>query len=93
MSEKSGSRVKCRNALGQSDCRMFKLEYLKNYCRYKAYFVHAVKYLLNLQIDDVILGGRSQACPWMPKQAIKTLRSQKNKEGIKLILCMQLHIN
>ena len=55
--------------------------------------MHAVKYLLNLQIDDVILGGRSQACPWMPKQAIKTLRSQKNKEGIKLILCMQLHIN
>ena len=26
-------------------------------------FLHAVTYLLKLQIDDIILGGRGQACP------------------------------
>ena len=29
-------------------------------------FLHAVKYLLKLQIDDVILDGHGQACPGMP---------------------------
>ena len=52
--EKSGSQVKCKNALGQSDCRIFKLQYLKNYWRYKVYFLHAGTYVLKLQIDDVI---------------------------------------
>ena len=36
--EKSGSRVKCKNALGQSDFRILKLENLKNYWRYKVDF-------------------------------------------------------
>ena len=39
-------------------------------------FLHAGKYLLNLQIDDVILGGRGQSCPGMPKETIKNLISQ-----------------
>ena len=34
--------------------------------------MHAVSYLLKLQIDDEILGGRGQACPGMLKEAIKT---------------------
>ena len=71
---KSGSRVKCKNALGQSDCRIFKLSYLKNYWRFKVDFLHAGTYLLKVQIDDMILGGRSQVCPGMPKEAIKTQR-------------------
>ena len=33
--------------------------------------MHAVTYLLKLQID-MILGERGQACPGMPKEAIKT---------------------
>ena len=49
---KSGSCVKCKNALGQSDCRIFKLQYLNNYLRYKVNFAHAGTYLLKLQIDD-----------------------------------------
>ena len=52
--EKSDSRVKCKNTLGQSDCRVFK-QYLKNYCIYKVDFSHAGTYLLKLQIDDVSL--------------------------------------
>ena len=32
----------------------------------------SITYLLKLQIDDVILGGRDQACSGMPKEAIKT---------------------
>ena len=36
--------------------------------------------ILKPQIDDVISGGYGQACPGMPKEAIKTLRSQKLKE-------------
>ena len=42
--------------------------------------MHAVTYLLTLQIDYVILDGCGQACPGMPKEAIKTLRTQKLKE-------------
>ena len=78
--EKSGSRVKCRNALNKSVCRIFKLQYLKNYWRYKVGFLHAGTYLLKIQIDDVVLGGRGQAYPCMLREAIKTLRSQKLKE-------------
>ena len=39
--EKSVSWVKCKNALGQSDCRIFKLWYLKDQRRYKVDFWHA----------------------------------------------------
>ena len=34
--------------------------------------LHAGIYLLKLQIDDMILGGCGQACPGMPKEAIRT---------------------
>ena len=63
--EKSGSRVKCKNALDQSDCN------LKNYWKYKVEFLHAGTYLLKLHaapcllklyIDHVRLGGCGQAC-------------------------------
>ena len=37
-------------------------------------------HILKLQTDDVILYKWSQACPGMPKEAIKTLRSQKLTE-------------
>ena len=73
---KSGSRVKYKNSVSQSDCRIFIL-YLKNYWRYN---LHAGTYLLKLQIDDVILYEWSQACQGMPKDVIKTLKSQKLKE-------------
>ena len=43
-------------------------------------FLYVCTYLLKLQIDDVILGGHGQVCPGMPKEAIKTLRSQKQKD-------------
>ena len=46
----------------------------------KLIFLHTGTYLLKLQIDDVILGGDGQPCPGMPKEAIKTLRSQKLKK-------------
>ena len=72
--EKSGSLVKCKNILSQSDCRIFKLWYLKNCRRYKVDFCHAGAYLLKLQIDDVILGWCGQACPGFCKQGIKTLK-------------------
>ena len=48
--------VKCKDALGQLDCRIFKLSYLKNCWCYEVDFLHAGTYLLKLQIDDVILG-------------------------------------
>ena len=76
---KSSSQVKCKNAVCQSHCRIFKLQYLKNCWRYKVDFLHAGTYLLKLHIDYVILGGHGQASPDMPKEAIKTLRSQKLK--------------
>ena len=41
--------------------------------------MHAGTYLLELQIDDVSSGGHNKACPCIPKEAIKTLRSQKLK--------------
>ena len=44
-------------------------------------FLHAGTYLLKLQIFDVILGGRGQTFPGMPKkETIKMLRSQKLRE-------------
>ena len=49
-------------------------------------------YLSKLQIDAVTLLERGQAYPGMPKEDIKTLRSQKTNGGIKLILCMHFHI-
>ena len=64
--KKSGSQVKFKNALGQSDCRILisqKLWYLKNYWSYKIDFLHAGTYLLKLQNDDVILNEWGQACP------------------------------
>ena len=39
---------------------------------YKVDFFQAGTYLLKLQIDDVILGGRGQSCLGLPKKAIKT---------------------
>lgn len=36
--------------------------------------MHATSYILKLQIDDVILGGCGQACPGIPREAIKTWR-------------------
>ena len=48
--------------------------------RYKVDFLHPDTYLLILKINDVILDGRGQAWPGMPKEAIKTLRSQKLNE-------------
>ena len=89
--EKSGSRVKCKNALRQSDSSIFKLTYFKNYWRYKVDFLHAGTYLLKLPLDDVILHEWGQACSGMPKEVIKT-KISKIKGGIKLILCIQLHI-
>ena len=47
--------LSCKNALSQSDWRIFKLEYLKNYLSYKVDFLHAGACLLFLQIDGVIL--------------------------------------
>ena len=38
----------------------------------KFIFLHAVTYLLKLQIDDGILVECGQACPSIPKEAIKT---------------------
>ena len=38
--KKSGSRAKCKNALGQSDCRFLKFYYIQNYWRYKVDPVH-----------------------------------------------------
>ena len=75
--EKSGSQVKCKSALGQSDCKIFKLYYLKNYWSYKVEFSHAGTYLLKLQIGDVILHEWGQACS---QKILKLLRSQKLKE-------------
>ena len=46
----------------------------------KLIFLHGGTYLLKLQIDDVILVECSQASPSMPKETIKTLRSQKLRE-------------
>ena len=33
--------------------------------------LNAGTYLLTLQVDDVILGGRGQSCPGMPKEAVE----------------------
>ena len=65
------SQVKCKNGLDQSDSRIFKLYYLKNYWSYKVDFLYAGTYLLRLQIDDVILGEHVQACQSIPNEAIK----------------------
>ena len=77
--EISGSRVKCKNALGQS-AGFLNFNISKNYWRYKVDFLCAGIYLLKLQIDDVILHERGQACPGMSKEAFKTLISQKLME-------------
>ena len=42
--------------------------------------------------DDVILHGWGQACPGIPKEAIKSFNISKTKRDMKLILYMQLHI-
>ena len=39
--------------------------------------MHAISYLLNLQIDHEILDGHGQACPSMSKEAFETYISQK----------------
>ena len=44
----------------------------QNYWSCKVDFLHAGKYLLKLQLNEVILGGHGQACPGTPKEAIKT---------------------
>ena len=67
--KKSDSLVKYKNALGQS-----------NNWRYNTDFLHAVIYLLKLQIADVILGGCGQVCPDIPNEAFKISISQKLME-------------
>ena len=81
--EKSDSPVKCKNALGQSNYRIFKLQYLKNYWSYNVDFLHAGLYLLMLQIEW------GQACP---KTLLKTFNISKTIGVIKLIFCMQVYI-
>ena len=49
--EKSGSRVKRKNALSQSDCRILELQTVGVT---KMIFLHTGVYLLKLQIDDMI---------------------------------------
>ena len=44
---------------------------------YTVDFLYAGTYLLKLQINNVILGGHDQLCPFMPKEGIKALKSQK----------------
>ena len=44
------------------------------------FFLHAGTYLLQLQIDDVILNGWGQVGPGMPKKAFETLISQNLRE-------------
>ena len=66
--EKYDPQVKCKNALDQSDCRIFKLYYLKNYWKWKVDFLYAGTYLLKVQMDKVVLGGCGQACPGMLKK-------------------------
>ena len=64
--EKSGSGVTCKNSPGQSDGRILKLKYLKNYWRHKVDFLHVDTYLLKLQVDVVVSHGwvrHAQACP------------------------------
>ena len=51
-----------------------------SYWRYKVNFLHAATYLLTLQNDGVILDGRGQACPGMPKEDSKILISRKLME-------------
>ena len=41
-------------------------------------FLSVCTYLLKIHIDDVILGGHGQV--GIPKEAIETLRSQKEKD-------------
>ena len=67
-------KVKCKNALGQSDRRILKLYYFKNCCSYKINFVPVGTYLFKLQIDNVILGRRGEVWPGIPKEAIITLQ-------------------
>ena len=53
---KSGSRIKCKNAFSQLDCRIFKRYYLKNYWTNKVdFFASRYIYMWKVQIDDVIL--------------------------------------
>ena len=69
--EKSGSRIKCKNALRQSDYRVFKLQYLKNYWEYKVDFLHTCTYLLKLQIDDAFYMSRVRHAQVCPKSLLK----------------------
>ena len=45
---------------------------------YKVDFVHAISYLLKLQIDHAILDEHAQACPGIPKRLLK-LNISKSK--------------
>ena len=54
---KSGSRVKDKNTLGQSDCKISKLWYLK--------IIGCRKLIFCYKIDDVILREWGQECPKM----------------------------
>ena len=38
----------------------------------RSWFLHVGTYLLQPQIDDMILGWCGQTCPCMPNEAIKT---------------------
>ena len=69
-----------KNLFLKLNVKMLSAIQIANYQRYKVDFVHAGTYLSKLQIEDMILGGRGLACSGMPKEAIKTLRSQKLKK-------------
>ena len=60
-----------RKCSGPIRLQVFKIWFPKNYWSYKVDFLHAVTYLLKLQIDDMILGERGQGCPGMPKRLLK----------------------
>ena len=47
----------------------------------KFIFLDAGKYLLKLQVNGMIIGGCGQRCLGTPKEATKTLISQKLIEG------------
>ena len=75
--KKSSSLVKCKMLFANETAGFLDFNYLKNYWRYKVDFLYAGTYLLKLQINNVILGGHDQLCPFMHKEGIKALKSQK----------------
>ena len=86
--EKSGSWDLGQNAVGQSDCRIFKLTMSPEHKMKKSDFLHADTDYWKLKVSWKIVGGHGQRWVWPLWSEDTKIGCISKKNGINWFLCV-----